>query len=129
MQRDGRALTLTVPLHFRNDIAYNAAHDIGEALPAAFAYRTSSGAGQHAAVGLFLEDIRIGTDAAKPSGNSQADLATETIASLLAPPAQPWILIAIDWGSSVTPDEKRRTVSESSHEHCWRSTSFGYFDS
>lgn len=87
----------------RYDIAYNAAHDIGEALLAAFGYRTSSGAGQHAAVGLFLEAICIGTDAAdaakrfdrlrntrnqlryaaKPIGKAQSDLATTTAASLL----------------------------------------------
>ena len=88
----------------RYDIAYNAAHDIGEALLAAFGYRTSSGAGQHAAVGLFLEAVCTGTgaaDAAKrfdglrntrnqlryaasPIGQSQADLAAITASSLLS---------------------------------------------
>ena len=88
----------------RYDIAYNAAHDIGEALLAALGYRTSSGAGQHAAVGPFLEAVCKGTDAveaakrfdrlrntrnqlryaAAPIGRAQADLATTTAASLLA---------------------------------------------
>lgn len=88
----------------RYDIAYNAAHDIGEALLAAFGYRTSSGTGQHAAVGLFLEAVCKGTDAADaakrfdglrntrnqlryaatPIGKAQADLAARTAASLLS---------------------------------------------
>lgn len=37
--------------------------DIGEALLSALGYRTSSGAGQHAAVGPFLEAVCKGTDA------------------------------------------------------------------
>ena len=94
---------LSIPaVHY--DIAYNAAHDIGEALLAAFGYRTSSGAGQHAAVALFLEAVCTGTDAAdaakrvdglrntrnqlryaaSPIGRSQADLAATTASSLLS---------------------------------------------
>lgn len=49
----------------RYDIAYNAAHDIDEGLLAAYGFRTSSGPGQHATVGLFLEAICRGTDAAQ----------------------------------------------------------------
>lgn len=47
----------------RYDVAYNAAHDIGEGLLAAYGFRTASGPGQHATVGLFLEAICRGTDA------------------------------------------------------------------
>lgn len=46
----------------RYDIAYNAAHDIGEGMLAAYGLRTTSGPGQHAAVGLFLVAICLGTD-------------------------------------------------------------------
>lgn len=49
----------------RYDVAYNAAHDIGEGLLAAYGFRTASGPGQHATVGLFLEAICRGTDAAE----------------------------------------------------------------
>lgn len=38
----------------RFDLAYGACHDVGEALLAAYGYRTRSGTGQHANVGRFL---------------------------------------------------------------------------
>jgi hypothetical protein len=38
----------------RYDIAYDAAHDVGEALLAAHGFRTSNGAGQHDALGRYL---------------------------------------------------------------------------
>lgn len=38
----------------RFDLAYGACHDVGEALLAAYGYRTRSGSGQHANVGRFL---------------------------------------------------------------------------
>lgn len=38
----------------RFDLAYGACHDIGEALLAAYGFRTRSGTGQHANVGRFL---------------------------------------------------------------------------
>lgn len=47
----------------RYDVAYNAAHDIGEGLLAAYGFRTASGPGQHATVGLFVQAICQGTDA------------------------------------------------------------------
>lgn len=87
----------------RHDIAYNAAHDVGEALLAAYGYRTASGPGQHAAVGEFLEVIFAGGLAqaasndfhslrdgrngvryqAKPIGKAQADFAIVTVQTLL----------------------------------------------
>lgn len=36
------------------DLAYNAAHDTGEAMLAAYGYRTTNGQGQHEALGRFL---------------------------------------------------------------------------
>lgn len=51
----------------RFDLAYGACHDVGEAMLAAYGYRTRSGAGQHVAVGRFLE-IAIDT----PPGDSAA---------------------------------------------------------
>jgi hypothetical protein len=41
----------------RYDIGYNAAHDVGEAMLAAFGYRTGRGDGQHVMVGAFLAVI------------------------------------------------------------------------
>jgi hypothetical protein len=52
----------------RYDIAYNAAHDVGEAVLAAYGYRTGSGEGQHAAVGEALRiilDVEPGATAAR----------------------------------------------------------------
>lgn len=43
--------------HVRFDAAYNAAHDIGEAMLAAYGMRTGAGAGAHVAVGDFLETL------------------------------------------------------------------------
>lgn len=44
-------------LQNRYDLAYNGAHDTGEAMLAAYGYRTSSGQGQHEALGRFLVAI------------------------------------------------------------------------
>ena len=38
----------------RYNLAYDAAHDVGEAMLAAYGYRTRPGAGQHDALGRFL---------------------------------------------------------------------------
>ncbi|CAN5361783.1 hypothetical protein BH10ACT7_BH10ACT7_15940 [soil metagenome] len=38
----------------KHGIAYDAAHDVGEAFLAAYGYATVNGAGQHAAIGDFL---------------------------------------------------------------------------
>ncbi|MBK8445257.1 MAG: hypothetical protein IPL41_00605 [Micropruina sp.] len=38
----------------RYNLAYDACHDVGEAVLAAHGYRTLSGPGQHEAIGLFL---------------------------------------------------------------------------
>jgi len=87
----------------RYDTAYNVAHDVGEALLAAYGYRTTSGTGQHAAIGEFLEIILVGNPAqsastdfdalregrnalryqAKPIGKAQADFASMTAQTLL----------------------------------------------
>ena len=40
--------------HVRYTVAYDAAHDVGEALLAAYGYRTGNGAGHHAALGQFV---------------------------------------------------------------------------
>lgn len=47
---------LTKPQN-RYNLAYDACHDIGEALLAAHGYRTISGPGQHEAVGQFLRAV------------------------------------------------------------------------
>lgn len=41
----------------RYNLAYDACHDIGEALLAAYGYRTTNGAGQHEALGRFLRAV------------------------------------------------------------------------
>ena len=58
----GEVVDLRVPSVIY-DIAYNAAHDVGEAMLAAYGYRTASGAGQHVAVGQFLEAVFDGPPA------------------------------------------------------------------
>lgn len=88
----------------RFDVAYNLAHDIGEGLLAAYGFRTASGPGQHATVGLFLEAICRGTDAetaaqgcdilrntrnqlrygAKQIGTAESSFAIKTATALLA---------------------------------------------
>ncbi len=87
----------------RYDTAYNIAHNVGEALLAAYGYRTTSGPGQHMAVGEFLEiaffggpiqsassdfnALREGRNAlhyqGKPIGKSTADFACATAQTLL----------------------------------------------
>ncbi len=87
----------------RYDTAYNIAHNAGEALLAAYGYRTVSGPGQHMAVGEFLEIVLIGgavQSAAsdfnalregrnalhyqgKPIGKLQADFACTTAHALI----------------------------------------------
>ena len=41
----------------RYNLAYDACHDLGEALLAGYGYRTGNGAGQHEAVGRFLRIV------------------------------------------------------------------------
>jgi hypothetical protein len=41
----------------RYNLAYDACHDVGEALLAAYGYRTLNGPGQHAALGEFLRAV------------------------------------------------------------------------
>lgn len=41
----------------RYNLAYDAAHDVGEALLAAYGYRTTNGPGQHEALGRFLRVV------------------------------------------------------------------------
>lgn len=41
----------------RYNLAYDAAHDVGEALLAAYGFRTTTGPGQHEALGRFLKAV------------------------------------------------------------------------
>jgi hypothetical protein len=86
------------------DLAYDAAHDVGEALLAAHGYRTSNGLGQHEALGRFLRAVldeppgdgaarrfdrlrrtrNQGRYAARPVGAADAALAQQTAIELLA---------------------------------------------
>jgi hypothetical protein len=43
--------------HMKYDAAYNAGHDVGEALFAAYGYRPGGGEGQHVALGQFMTII------------------------------------------------------------------------
>jgi len=85
-------------------IAYDAAHDVGEALLAAYGYRTVNGPGQHEAIGRYLRAIvdqppadqfarhfeRMRRDRnrdryqARPIGANAADKADHTANQLLA---------------------------------------------
>ncbi len=97
-------LPLLTSAGVRYDVAYDAAHDVGEALLAAHGYRTSNGAGQHEALGRFLRavlDTPPGDHAAKrydrlrrarnrshygasPVGIAEAELAEHTAKELHA---------------------------------------------
>lgn len=50
-------LPLLTSVGVKYDVAYDAAHDVGEALLAAHGYRTSNGSGQHEALGRFLRAV------------------------------------------------------------------------
>ncbi len=96
-------LPLLSSARVKYDLAYDAAHDAGEALLAAYGYRTANGAGQHEAVGRFLRvvfDAPPGDAAAarfdrlrrtrnqshygaRPIGAADAALAKQTAAELL----------------------------------------------
>lgn len=88
----------------RYNLAYDACHDLGEALLAGYGYRTASGPGQHEALGRFLravldsppgqrearryEQLRRSRNQqrydARPVGEAEAELAEETARGLLA---------------------------------------------
>ena len=88
----------------RYNLAYDACHDLGEALLAGYGYRTTSGPGQHEALGRFLravldsppgqrearrfEQLRRSRNQqrydARPVGEAEAVLAEETARGLLA---------------------------------------------
>lgn len=55
-ERLGQLPLLTSPA-VRYGIAYEAAHDIGEALLAAYGFRTANGTGQHEALGRYLRAV------------------------------------------------------------------------
>lgn len=61
-------LALLTSAAVRYGVAYDAAHDIGEALLAAYGYRTSSGPGQHDALGRFMRVVFDG-----PPGDKAAE--------------------------------------------------------
>lgn len=50
-------LPLLTSVIVKYDLAYDAAHDVGEALLAAYGYRTTNGSGQHEALGRFLRAV------------------------------------------------------------------------
>lgn len=87
----------------RYTLAYDACHDLGEAVLAAYGYRTLSGPGQHETIGRFLravlssppgqeeaqhfERLRRSRNqlrySARPVGEGEAQLAVETATGLL----------------------------------------------
>lgn len=50
-------LPLLTSVAVKYGIAYDAAHDVGEALLAAYGYRTANGPGQHEALGRYLRAV------------------------------------------------------------------------
>lgn len=50
-------LPLLTSAAVRYGVAYDAAHDIGEALLAAYGFRTANGSGQHEALGRYLRAV------------------------------------------------------------------------
>lgn len=96
-------VTAITKSNIRYNVAYDAAHDVGEAMLAAYGLRTRSVVGQHAAVGEFLEiifdappsslaarhydEMRTGRNdlryKANSVGSAQADRAVSTATVLL----------------------------------------------
>lgn len=70
----------------RYDVAYSAAHDIGEGFLAAHGLRTASGPGQHATVGLFL--VAIGSAESESAINVAASLVLRARMTLRSLPRQ-----------------------------------------
>lgn len=88
----------------RYNLAYDACHDVGEAMLAAYGYRTHTGTGQHEAIGRFLRAVfdrpPADRDArrfdqlrrarnrqrydARPVSEAEADFAVETANALVA---------------------------------------------
>lgn len=88
----------------RYNLAYDACHDLGEALLAAYGYRTTNGPGQHETLGLFLrvvidgppgdraaqrfDQLRRARNQQRYTGrtisDAEADLAAQTASTLLA---------------------------------------------
>jgi hypothetical protein len=62
-------LALLSSSRVKYDLAYDAAHDIGEAFLAAHGYRTRNGAGQHEAVGRFLTAVLDSPPGVEAAGN------------------------------------------------------------
>ena len=58
-------LPLLTSVAVKSGIAYDAAHDIGEALLAAYGFRTVNGPGQHEALGRYLRAVIDKPPAAK----------------------------------------------------------------
>lgn len=96
-------MTAITSSNLRYNVAYDAAHDVGEAMQAAYGLRTRSGAGQQVAVGELLEiildepppslaaqhydEMRAGRNdlryKAHPVGSAQAELAVDSATTLL----------------------------------------------
>jgi len=88
----------------RYNLAYDACHDLGQALLAAYGYRTTNGPGQHETLGMFFRIVIDGppVDRAaqrfdqlrrarnqqrytgRPISDAEADLAAQTASTLLA---------------------------------------------
>ena len=88
----------------RYNLAYDACHDLGQALLAAYGYRTTNGPGQHETLGMFFrividgppgdraaqrfDQLRRARNQQRYTGRSisdaEADLAAQTASTLLA---------------------------------------------
>ena len=118
-------LPLLTSVIVKYDIAYDAAHDVGEALLAAYGYRTTNGPGQHEALGRFLRavfDTPPGDRAAKrfdrlrrarnqshynarPLGVAEADIAERTANNSTSPLSR----------AASELDDARRPAKSSAH--------------
>ena len=88
----------------RYNLAYDACHDLGQALLAAYGYRTTNGPGQHETLGMFFRIVIDGPPGdraaqrfdqlrrarnqqrytGRPISDAEADLAAQTASTLLA---------------------------------------------
>jgi len=79
----------------RYNLAYDACHDLGQALPAAYGYRTTNGPGQHETLGMFFRIVIDGPPGTgTPSGSTscgEPGTSSDTRDALSAMPKLIWL--------------------------------------
>jgi hypothetical protein len=83
----------------RYNLAYDACHDLGEALLAGYGYRTRSGSGQHEALGRFLRVVieqSVGTTPRLFRRDPATSSSTEKVLAAFNGYATDWLALSIE---------------------------------